>query len=246
MTSLKSAFRNVLRQWDHDIFQVSALDFTTSIMRKQKLLAVQGIDLVLDVGANEGQYGSFLRKQVGYRGAIVSFEPLSSAFALLEKTAAGDADWRPVNLALGDKAGSATIHIAANSQSSSLLGMLDQHRASAPEAVYRGSEQITVSTVDLQAASLGIGSKKVYLKIDTQGFERSVLEGAQNSLQHIDTLELEMSFVPLYEGQMLFPELTAYLRSLRYAMVSIEPNFCDPVSEEILQADVTFKRSRPA
>ncbi len=245
MNSLKNTLRGLLRKWDRDIFQVSALEFTHSIMRKQKLLQEQKIDLVLDVGANEGQFGTFLRHHVGYAGDIVSYEPLTSAFGILTKRADGDERWKPINLALGAEPGNAAIHIAGNSQSSSLLGMLDQHRESAPSAVYVGTETIRVSTLDLEGPALGIANHNVYLKIDTQGFERSVLDGAAASLAHIGTIELEMSFVPLYEGQTLFAELNQHLRSLGYVMISIEPMFCDPKSGEILQADVVFKRRSP-
>ncbi|MBK8689387.1 MAG: FkbM family methyltransferase [Betaproteobacteria bacterium] len=83
------------------------------------------------------------------------------------------------------------------------------------------------------------------MKIDTQGFESAVLDGARQTLASISSLEVEMSFVELYEGQMLFEALHGRLRALGFAMINITPAFCDPLTGEILQADVIFRCTRP-
>ena len=246
MSYLKSRLRQFMRKWDRDIFQVSCLALTNSIIRKQEILAAQKIDLVLDVGANEGQYGRFLRDHVRYDGVLVSYEPLTSVFQTLKDATKGDANWRAVNLALGSAPGSMRINVAGNSQSSSLLPMLDQHRDAAPTSAYVGTEEITVSTLDLQAGELGLRGRNVYLKIDTQGFEKSVLDGAVDSLSSIGTIELEMSFVPLYGGQLLFGEMKDCMRQRGFVMIDIEPMFRDPRTGEILQADVVFQRATNA
>lgn len=241
---LKSAIRWFLQRCDYDILQLSSLEATQAMHLKRKLLAQEAIDLVIDIGANMGQFGSFMRGQVGYKGDMISYEPLVSAYQSLSRTVAGDNRWQSVNLALGDSPGKSTIHIAGNSQSSSLLGMLDRHRESEPASAYIGMEQVLVSTLDIQFHDLKLSRRRAYLKIDTQGFEQAVLRGAEQSLAQVMILELEMSFVPLYEGQVLFTELNNYVGNLGFVMVGIEPVFRDPASGEILQADVVFRRLR--
>ncbi len=232
----------MLHRWDLDIYQVSALDFTQAISRKRKLFRELKVDLVFDVGANEGQFAEFLRQHVKYTDPIISVEPLKSAFEILERKAADDPRWKPVQAALGAVPGKATINISNNTQSSSLLEMLQKHRESAPDSCYVGSEEIVVTTLDILAAELKLQDLHVYLKIDTQGFEKSVLDGGAQSLKWINAIEMEVSFVPLYENQVLFKEMHEHMRTLGYVMTSIEPMFCDPSTGEILQADAVFRR----
>jgi hypothetical protein len=103
--------------------------------RRLKMMQEFGINLVLDVGANDGGYALELRHG-GYRGRIWSYEPLHEAFADLDRAAAGDHLWKTANCACGAKAGSAKINVAKNSASSSLLPMLQTCSANAPDAAY--------------------------------------------------------------------------------------------------------------
>jgi hypothetical protein len=56
----------------------------------QNLFRLLAIDCVLDVGANQGQYRDFLRNDVGFEGAIVSFEPIPQHVETLRRRAASD------------------------------------------------------------------------------------------------------------------------------------------------------------
>lgn len=214
-----------------------------SNLRRQLLLETYGIQMVLDVGANAGQYARLLRRG-GYARTIVSFEPQSNAFGELGAHAARDPGWQALNIALSDVDGSTEINIAGNSLSSSLLGMLPAHAESAPESNYVGRETVTTRRLDGLLATLAPPGTAVYLKIDTQGFELKVLEGAGQMLQQIDTLELELSLVPLYEGAPLFADMLAWLTARGYELVGLEPAFSDPRTGRLLQADGFFHRSR--
>src|SRR5215218_1126126 len=120
---------------------------SSPVARRMHLLERNRIDLILDVGANVGQYAASLR-ECGYRGRIVSFEPLTSAFSRLEASAKADPLWEVVNIGMGDRDERATINMAGNSQSSSLLEMLPAHVKSAPTSAYVGNEELTVSRLD--------------------------------------------------------------------------------------------------
>lgn len=201
------------------------------------------IDLILDVGANQGQFAAEMR-QGGYTGRIVSFEPLSQAHGKLAQACAGDALWEAYpRCALGDRAGEAEINIAGNSQSSSILPMLETHRSAAPESAYQGKELVPVKTLDAVAGKYLQDARAAFLKIDTQGFEWHVLDGARETLPHIKGVLVELSLVPLYEGQHLWREVIDRLEAAGFTLWAFKPGFSDPVSGRSLQVDGIFYRN---
>jgi FkbM family methyltransferase len=206
------------------------------------LFAAQGIDLVIDVGANVGQYGRELRAY-GYDAPIVSLEPTEAAFAELAALAARDPRWTAMRTAAGTEQGYITINVAANSVSSSALSMLDRHAEAAPESLFVGTETAPVDRLDSIAAPWITAARRPFLKIDVQGLERSVLEGATAILPSVVAVELELSFVPLYEDQPLWRELIDYMESAGFALAGLTPVFWDNASGEMLQADGVFLRS---
>jgi FkbM family methyltransferase len=211
------------------------------VQRRLALLAHHGIDLLLDVGANRGQYAGTMRGR-GYTGRIVSFEPVASAFAGLSARAEGDPDWRVENYALGDTPGRGRINVSANSCSSSLLEMLPEHARVAPDSVYVGEEEIEIRTLDEVFAGGFPPGARPFLKLDTQGFERKVLEGARSILDSILGVQIEMSLVPLYRGGALLPEMLDYLQERGFLLELLEPGFSDPQSGRLLQVDGVFFR----
>src|SRR5437899_12148230 len=127
--------------------------------RRLIMMAHHDVNTVVDVGANTGQYASALR-QAGYTEEILSFEPLSEAYAELEKKSRPDPKWRVFHCAIGDENGEAEINVAGNSESSSLLTMLDTQIRNAPESQYREIEHVKIRTL----ATLHL--PRQYIKID--------------------------------------------------------------------------------
>lgn len=209
------------------------------------LLARHRVDLVLDVGANDGGYGGYLRDG-GYAGPIVSFEPLQQAHAALSARAARDGRWRVAPRgALGEAAGSVEIHVAGNSKSSSLLPMMDTHRDAAPYSATVGQQTVTVSRLDDVALPELDAASRALLKIDTQGYEMPVLRGAAATLPRCVGVQLEMSLLPLYEGQVLYRELIDWLDAAGFELWGLLPGFTDPRSGRLLQMDGLFFRPEP-
>ena len=239
MNRLKKSVRNIARAAGFDV--VRYVPRRHPLARRKKMLEIYQINLVLDIGANIGQYGEELR-EIGYKGKIISFEPLSTAFKTLIKRSEGDPAWEIHNFALGDKNETASINIAGNSFSSSLLDILPSHTKSAPESVYVGHEEIKVKTLDDIYSDVVNDSDRVYLKIDTQGFEENVLRGAEGSLESIDTIQLEMSLTPLYQDGLLFDEMYGLLCRKGYVLVALEPGFTDEETGQLLQVDGIFHR----
>ena len=210
--------------------------------RQANLYSHYDVSHVLDVGANTGQFGIWLRNHVGYAGEIISFEPLHSAFQLLEAATKKDPHWQAVNCGLGDKKGTLDINISDNSVSSSFLPMAQACESAAPDSRYVSQQAARVEILDDIFHTYCIGPKSVYLKIDAQGFEKQVLDGAKNVLPHIDTVELELSLTTLYEGQVLFREMYEFMCDHGYELVAIEPEFWDPSTGVLLQVNAVFHR----
>jgi FkbM family methyltransferase len=207
---------------------------------RKRLLLGEKIDLVLDVGANHGQYVKEIRA-LGYRGDILSFEPLPDAYAYLSTAMQGDPRWSGQNCALADKPGRAQFHVSQNSVSSSLLEITDQsvEVISATRAV----AAIEVEVKTLEAAAAGrLSGKRVHLKIDTQGSELSVIEGAGALLDQVQTVECELSLVELYRGQPLLHTVVERLYRAGFRAVWLERGFRNQ-RLELLQMDGLFTRS---
>jgi FkbM family methyltransferase len=211
-------------------------------LRLARLLRHERIDLVLDIGANTGQYARRLR-QVGYTDRIVSVEPLSEAFNELERRCAEDPVWSARRLALGDRDGATELHVSANSCSSSLLQIRERHLRSAPEASFVSTETVPILRLgsllhDLPAA------QRIFLKLDVQGYEMRVLRGAGDALNLVQGIQAELPLVSLYDGDSPWYQVIAFLASRSFELVGVDAGFEEPDSGRMLQLDATFTRTR--
>ena len=198
------------------------------------------IDLILDVGANSGQFVEDIRR-AGYKGRIVSFEPLSQAHCKLLQASSHDPLWDIYpRCAIGDYNGEVEINIAGNSYSSSILPMLDAHSNAAPQSVYQGKEKVELKTLDSIVGQYLQTASAPFLKIDTQGFEWQVLDGAKESLQHVKGVLVELSLVPLYEGQHLWRDVIDRLEGEGFVLWAFKPEFTDLSQGRTLQVDGIF------
>jgi len=232
----KLAVRGVLHRFD---LELSKGPYPARLVRT---LEAYGIDTVLDVGANVGQFAVMTRR-AGFPGRIVSCEPLSGAYSELARRASGDAAWTPLNTAVGSAPGELEINVAANSYSSSVLPMTEAHLTGAPGSGYVAVEKVPVTTVAALCQEHRLDPARTLLKIDTQGYEAEVLAGAGDLVTGFGAVQLELSFVELYEGQVLFDETVARLRGWGYRIHAIEPGFSGP-DGRLLQCDGLFVPDR--
>lgn len=212
---------------------------TNELDRRIKLIKNYNIDVILDVGANIGQYGGEMRN-LGYKGELISFEPMKKAFNKLQKNASGDSNWKVFNYSIGEKDGQTTINIAKNSVSSSLLNNLPQLVESAPEAVFIEKETIEIKKLDSIFESLNLKGKNVYLKIDTQGYEEMVLQGAEKTLEFVKGVQIEMCFIPSYEGAPTFDIMKSRLNNIGFQLLALENGFYDKKTGKQLEVDGVF------
>lgn len=209
------------------------------LRRRIKIIHHYGIDTLLDIGAATGEYVEKMR-ECGYRNRIISFEPLSASFLQLQKKAARDAAWQICNFALGNHDGRAVINVAGNADSSSLLNMLPEHEAGEPHSRYVRKEEIEIKRLDGVFGQYCTRQNKVMLKIDVQGFEKPVLDGAGEILDAVGIIQVEMSLVPLYEKQPLFAEMIDYLAGKGFQLYSLENGFANHHTGQLLQVDGIF------
>ena len=213
--------------------------------RLQKMLHNNHIDLVLDVGANVGNYARYLRA-IGYGGRIVCFEPLAEAHAALFRLARADGlvEIAP-RMALGDRDGEVVINVAANSESSSILEMLENHRRVAPESKYVGTEKVQLRRLDGVMGPLLRGAKSLFLKVDAQGYETNILNGALDLLPLIKGMQLELSLVPFYAGEPDYLEMIKNVERLGYTLRDLTANFADAETGQAYQFDGIFFKGEP-
>jgi FkbM family methyltransferase len=170
----------------------------------KQLLDELRINLVLDVGANTGQYASDVRA-LGYSGMIFSFEPVERSYERLRGAFRDDPQWQGRQVALGDKAGEMTMNVIPDlTEMSSLL----QPRGSWPSIV---EESVQVRRLDelFDEIAAGVPDPRAFLKMDTQGYDLRVFEGAAGCLERVHGLESELSVRPLYEGMRSYTEALA-------------------------------------
>ena len=207
------------------------------------VLARAGITVVLDVGANTGQYARRLRAG-GYAQRIVSFEPLEGAHAALLAAAKADPRWEIApRMALGARDGLVEIEVAAESDMSSILPQNDLLRRISPTSRVTAREQVAIARLDDLALRYLGAEDRAFLKVDVQGYEAQVLDGASGLLPRLSGIQLELSLAPLYEGETGFREMLDRMVELGFEPRLILPGYFERKIARQLQVDVVFMPS---
>jgi len=217
--------RSVLN--DRDLQLISTLNYLS-------------IDLLLDVGANVGQFAEVVRKE-GYKGKIVSIEPLSKAHNILKKKSQKDSNWNVCErTAIGAIDGIIEINISENSVSSSILPILEAHTRAEKSSQYISSEKVRIQKLDAISDSFIEKNSKLFIKIDTQGYEWDVLMGGEKTLRIAKGVLLELSLVNLYQGQALYDQILDFMKKNNFSLWAVLPNFTNQLNGQMLQIDAIF------
>lgn len=161
----------------------------------QRVLVDQRINCVIDVGANRGQTARVLRS-LGYKGPIHSFEPHGASYSVLHRRAKADQMWWTYRMALGEEPASRTLQANLTfPEMNSLLqqrGTTDQLRP----------EMVEIEALDNLFPELvkHLANPRVFLKIDTEGYDLHVFRGARDSLDRIYALQAELFVAPVFQG----------------------------------------------
>ncbi|MGH7046839.1 MAG: FkbM family methyltransferase [Stellaceae bacterium] len=218
----------VLPAWQENIIVPPAREHTFHAARYlRRLFDLLAIDCVIDVGANLGQYRSFLRDEVGYTGVTVSFEPIPSHAQILKDRARGDPKWLVEGCALGTAPGTLKLNVMIDTQFSSFLA--PSHRE---VTLFRDNNKICeqieveVRTFDTVIPMVRdrFGAENIYVKLDTQGFDLEVIRGAEQHRDKIQALQFEASVRQIYDGAPRYDEVIRHCEQHGFPMSGIFPN----------------------
>jgi FkbM family methyltransferase len=200
----------------------------------------RGITVVLDVGANTGQYVRWLR-DFGYDQRVVSFEPIPEVFDELRRRNLKDKGWVGVQAAVGAEPCTATMHVTHDSKCSSLLrprGIDDYIPGAAPTA----SVEVPVVSLDQAWDDFVGAADQVAVKIDVQGFESAVLDGLAGHIASVQVIEVEVALTDLYAGAPAPHQLLQRLAQDGFGIVSWDRGFVDSGTGQVLDSDVLLER----
>ena len=186
-----------------------------------------GINVVLDVGAYIGNYARELR-QAGYRGRIISFEPVPASYEQLKASMHHDSLWCGQPFGLSDENREALINTHSKGNFNSLLPLReDAERAYSLDPALRGQTPIQLRRLDAVLPQLieGVPSPRIFVKLDTQGHDVSVVKGASGVLEMIVGLQSELPVVEIYDGMFSMPAALNY-----YAKCGFVPTGFFPVN----------------
>jgi FkbM family methyltransferase len=231
-------FRKLLRRFGLDYVKAPIEHW----QRIAAMLDDAGVTVLFDVGANEGQYVGYLRN-AGWTGRVVSFEPVAAVHAALTANAARDPAWAVAPpMALGAEDGEAEITVSQESDMSSLLPLKDEILRVSPSSAAVGTEKVSVRTLDGVFDQFVGADDRAFLKIDTQGYERAVLDGAATSLPKLAGLQVELSLTPLYEGEADWRALVDRIEAAGFSLSFVLPGYYDRHLKRMLQFDGVFMR----
>lgn len=211
-----------------------------NLRRYKAWLGSAGIDVVIDVGANSGQFASAAR-YIFPDARIYSFEPLADCYKALTKHFSKDRKFQGFSAALGDRRGEVTFYKSSFSKSSSALPMNDSHKKAFPWSAESTPIIVQMQLLDDYIDKIDFESKTL-LKIDTQGYEYKVLQGALQTLKRVDYVLAEISFNPLYEGEADFDDIYQLLIGEGFKYSGNLDQLLSPLDQSILQADALFIR----
>ncbi|WP_237704855.1 MULTISPECIES: FkbM family methyltransferase [Rubrivivax] len=180
-----------------------------------QLLRHHQVDLVLDVGANAGQYHDFLRLEAGYEGEVVSFEPQPDLAERLNARAAADPRWKVHHLALGSADAELALNVMHRGEFSSFLQPDNTGQPQFAD-LNRVRQTVAVPVKRLDAIELP-ASDRLFLKADTQGFDLEVIRGASGILPRVKVIQTEVCVQPIYKGMPRYRDVLAELEGLGFS-----------------------------
>jgi len=238
---LKKIIAGILRKCGYQISKTHTLEYKISV-GEYKWLQDYGIKTVIDVGANIGQFALMIHKIIN-DAAIYSFEPISECYKELVNKEDQINKLKCFNLALGKETREGVINRNEFLPSSSILDMESLHKEAFPYTAKTNQEKINITSLDKIHNEID-WIQKILLKIDVQGYELEVLEGAKNSLNSVDLIIVETTFLKLYNNQPLFEDVYNFLYSRSFRYRGNFDQIINPNTGRILQADAIFVKEK--
>jgi FkbM family methyltransferase len=177
--------------------------------------------VLIDVGASGGLEPNW-KSAVRYL-KIIGFEPGKKEFSELTKKESSNVKY--LNSALYNKKTTLDFYLMKDQQVSSIIKPNRRLLDKFPEierfdAV--GKTKIETDTLD-NLFDIHSFDEPDFIKLDTQGTELSILQGAVDTLRdHIFGIEVEVEFVEIYESQPLFSEVDSFIRKQGFQLFDLQ------------------------
>ncbi|MGB4843861.1 MAG: FkbM family methyltransferase [Ferruginibacter sp.] len=233
-------FKKYIHQFTRSLgFDFYALkDKSDGELLRLRWLKEMGINTVLDIGANEGQFALMIRKLMP-QATIYSFEPIPHCYEKLKTNFKNDKSFGAFNIACGDADAEIEMNINDFSPSSSLLEIDELHVKNFKHTAASKKQLIKVKALDGLHNELRL--KKPYLiKIDTQGYEDKVIKGGAKMIADAQVVFIELTYKPLYKGQTLFDDIYNEMLQLGFQYHGNTEELLSPVNGAVLQTDGIF------
>jgi len=211
-----------------------------AIQRLVRMGLFEGITHLIDAGAHEGDYTHDALAVLPNIKALC-FEPAPATFSRLKKRLSRRAGVELFPVALGAANGNAKINLSPLDRASSLLPTAKAHVDAWPESFSSQTAEVSVATLDSYLNNRS-STEKYFLKADVQGFELELLKGSLQSLDRIRAVQLEVSFVPLFEGAPSLIQVLAFMEEHGFVVCDTSEVIPSPSTGIPLQADFVFYR----
>lgn len=205
------------------------------------------VNCVLDVGAHAGQYATSLR-QAGYRGHIFSFEPVPELAERLAQAAEGDPRWSVYAFALGNRDATVPMNVVPEATGSSFLRPSEYGIDRYEEFLRKRTEHLPVRRLDeiLDDVLIGIENPRLYLKLDTQGYDLEVFAGAGERVHEFVGMQSELAALSIYEGMVRMPEALATYEAAGFGIIDMFPVTQERRTGRTLEFDCVMIRPEQA
>lgn len=212
----------------------------------RRLFLGLGVDLVIDVGANNGGFGLRLRRVVRYSGRIESFEPVTSIFSELAARVSHDPGWRIHRMGLGSTDERRRINILSGSDMSTLheVTALGRERFDRSTTVV-GTEEIELRRLDSILDEIGLDrARRPFLKTDTEGHDMEVFRGAGEDLGRFAAILTEAHVLAVHEDEPKIADLIRFLDDAGFTLTGAFPVSRDRGTPAVITFDCTFVNRR--
>jgi FkbM family methyltransferase len=243
---MKQRVHKLFQRCGHDVIEYPLQDWFVLREHLAHVFRKLSINCVIDVGGHFGEYGLFLR-ELGYGGRIISVEPVRENFDILLDRAAGDHNWTAYNFALGETEGTSLINVARCTDFSSFLQSNEAcSDRFGDKGVLERMEAVSVKRLDsiLDELVSGIDNPRLYLKMDTQGWDLKVLRGASGVLARISALQSEVSVQNLYFGMTGYLDAIQQMSEMGFTVSGLFPVARDENALGVVEFDCVMVRSQ--
>ncbi len=222
------------------LFRHKHLSASSFLILKKVHQIEPGLKTIVDVGGNQGQFCIAARHRFP-AAAIHSYEPVPDTFEVLTGNVGKNKDIKLNQLALGNQEGAIQFYQNKYSHVSSALKISPDNEQEKYNLGVEKVIEVPVSTLDKEFKGKNL-ARPLLLKLDVQGYEKSVLEGGGKFLESVDYILIELPFVQLYENQLSFTEINGYLNSVGFVLQQ-PMDFNLGQGSQIIEMDALYRRT---